>query len=215
MAGDLAGGYHSVAGYSLAQAALVAVDLTNDFAHPDGVYGRHGFSCEPIERIVSDLARLFTAAKQAAVPVIGVSQFVFEGLDGKAVAAAGLLEARPWLREEGLRRGTWGTRVIDALPAPDIVIDKPRASGFLATPLDLLLRGLGVDTVIVVGGYTNQCIASTVRDAWALDYRVVLPPDGCAAFDPTLHEATLRSLSPLSVQVPIDELVERLSEASR
>lgn len=89
------------------------------------------------------------------------------------------------------------------------MIDKPRASGFLATPLDLLLRGMKVDTVIVAGAFTNQCIASTVRDAWALDYRVVLPPDGCAAFDPRLHEATLESLGPLSVQVPIAEIIAR------
>jgi len=100
--------------------------------------------------------------------------------------------------------------MLESLPAADIVIDKPRASGFFATPLDLLLRGIDVDTVMVVGGFTNQCITTTVRDAWALDYRVLLPPDSTAAFDPRLHEAELESLAPLSVQLEVDVLVERL-----
>lgn len=210
MSGEQVGGYRAVDAYDLARAAVLVVDMTNDFGHPDGVYARHGQPCEPMDAIVPGVARLLTAAKGALVPVILCSQFVFEGLDGRAVSAPGLTEARPWLLDEGLRRGTWGTQMIDALPRPDIVVEKPRASGFFATPLDLLLRGLSVDTVIVVGGFTNQCIASTVRDAWALDYRVVLPPDGCAAFDVRLHEATLASLSPLSAQIAIDELVSDL-----
>ncbi len=69
-----------------------------------------------------------------------------------------------------------------------------------------------MDTVIVVGAYTNQCIEATVRDAWALDYRVVLPHDGCAAFDARLHEATLESLRPLSVQPSVEEVLARFSQ---
>ncbi len=210
MAREYIGGYRAVEGFDLTRAAVLAVDTTNDFGHRDGVYARHGSSCEPLEAVVPAIERLIVAAKDAAVPVILCSQFVFTGADGRAVAAPGLTSAREWLVDEGLRRNTWGTSMLDGLPAPDIVVDKPRASGFFATGLDLLLRGLGVDTVVVVGGFTNQCIAATVRDGWALDYRVVLPPDGCAAFDPVLHEATLQSLSPLSVQVQVDELVRAL-----
>lgn len=211
MTGEYIGGYRAAEGFDLDRAALLVIDMTNDFGHPDGVYARHGATSAELESIVPAVGRLIHAAQGARVPVVLCSQFVFAGADGHAISSPGLTTARPWLVEEGLRRGTWGTQMLEGLPAPDITIDKPRASGFFATPLDLLLRGLSVDTVIVVGAYTNQCIASTVRDAWALDYRIVLPPDGCAAFDPALHAATLESLSPLSVQVPVAELIERLA----
>ncbi|CAN5266013.1 cysteine hydrolase [soil metagenome] len=210
MTREYVGGYRAVEGYDLARAALLVIDMTNDFGHPDGVYARHGASSPALDSIVPSVRRIMEASAAAGVPVILCSQFVFTGPDGRAVASPGLTGAREWLVEEGLRRNTWGTAMLESLPRADITVDKPRASGFFATPLDLLLRGLGVDTVVVVGAYTNQCIASTVRDAWALDYRVVLPPDGCAAFDPALHAATLESLSPLSAQPAIEELVERL-----
>jgi ureidoacrylate peracid hydrolase len=211
MADNELGDYRPVAGYDLARAALLVVDITNDFGHPRGAYPRHGLPCGPLEPVVPAVARLITAAKAAHVPVILCSQVVYTASDGTAIASPGLIGARPWLLHEGLRRNTWGTSILDGLPAPDVVVEKPRASGFQATPLDLILRGLGVDTIIVTGAYTNQCVESTVRDGWALDYRVVLPPDGCAAFDQALHEATLRSLTALAAQPAVAELLTRLS----
>ncbi|MDQ7906263.1 cysteine hydrolase family protein [Phytohabitans sp. ZYX-F-186] len=205
------GGYLPPDGFDLSAAAVLLVDMTNDFGHPDGAYARHGASCEPLTAIVPAVARLTTAAQTAGRPVVLCSQYVLTGADGRAVAAAGLVAARPWLLEEGLRRDTWGTRQLADLPPADFVVDKPRASGFFATPLDLLLRDLGVNTVVVVGGFTNQCVAATVRDAWALDYTVVLPPDGSACFDPALHDATLESLRPLTAQPTVATLVEAWS----
>lgn len=210
MTREYVGGYRAVEAFELDHAALLVIDMTNDFGHPEGVYARHGASSAALDSIVPAVGKAIEASRAAGLPVILCSQFVFTGPDGRAVASPGLTGAREWLVEEGLRRGTWGTEMLESLPRADITVDKPRASGFFATPLDLLLRGLDVDTVVVVGAYTNQCIASTVRDAWALDYRVVLPSDGCAAFDPALHAATLDSLSPLTAQPTIAELIDRL-----
>lgn len=208
----VAGGYLTADGYDLTRSAVLVVDMTNDFGHPDGAYARHGSPCEPLAAIVPDVARLLVAAQDAGRPTILCSQFVYTDSAGKGIAAPGMFAARPWLVDEGLRRNTWGTRLLDALPQVDVVVEKPRASGFLATGLDLLLRDLGVDTVVVVGGYTNQCVVSTVRDAWALDYRVVVPPDGSACFDTEQHRATLESVCPLSAQPVIAELVGRYGE---
>lgn len=201
------GGYRPISGYDLSRAAVLVVDMTNDFGHPDGAYPRHGLSCGPLDLIVPAVAQLITAAKAASLTVILCSQVIYTTPDGTGIAAPGLISARPWLLHEGLRRGTWGTAMLDGLPEPDIVVEKARASGFHATPLDLILRGLGVDTIIIVGGFTNQCVESTVRDGWALDYRIVLPRDGCAAFDPALHQSTLHSLTALAAQPDIAELL--------
>jgi ureidoacrylate peracid hydrolase len=207
----LAGGYEEPQSVELARSAVLVVDMTNDFGHPDGVYARNGSPCDALNSIVDAVGRLMTAAQQAGRPVILCSQFLFADRNGEAIAAPGVLRARPWLRHEGLRRNSWGTRILEQLPDPDITIDKPRASGFFATALDLLLRGMAIDTVVVVGAYTNQCIAATVRDAWALDYRVVLPPDGSAFFDRNLLEATLASLRPLTAQPKLAEIVGAFS----
>jgi ureidoacrylate peracid hydrolase len=210
MSDSAPGDYRPVSGYDLSRAALLVVDMTNDFGHPEGAYPRHGLSCGPLELIVPAVTQLIIAAKAASLTVILCSQVVYTTSDGAGIAAPGLIGARPWLLHEGLRRGTWGTAILDGLPKPDIVVEKPRASGFHATPLDLILRGLGAETIIVVGGFTNQCVEATVRDGWALDYRVVRPRDGCAAFDPALHQATLHSLTALAAQPTIDELLARL-----
>jgi len=211
MTDPLVGGYGEPGRWDLARAAVLVVDMTNDFGHPEGAYARHGAHCEPLLGIVPAIADLVGAARAAGRPVLLCSQIVVTDADDRVIGSPGLLESRPFIRESGLRSDTWGTRMIDDIPAPDIVLEKVRASGFFATPLDLVLRELGVDTVVVVGGYTNQCIEATVRDAWALDYRVVLPTDGCAAFDPALHDATMQSLRPLSVQPRVGEVVARFA----
>jgi len=206
-ADDLRGGYIRQDSLDLGAAAVLVVDMTNDFCHPEGVYARHGADCQPLLALVLNIEAVMRAAQTVGRPVILCSQFIFRDVQGRAVASPGMVAARPWLIEEGLAADSWGTRIIEGLPAPDYTIAKPRASGFFATPLDLLLRGLGIDTVVVLGGYTNQCIEATVRDAWALDYKVVLPPDGTACFDPALHEATLATLAPLTTERPTADIV--------
>lgn len=197
----------------MSRAAVLVVDLTNDFGHPEGAYPRNGADCGPMLDIVPAVAGLLGAAQAGGIPVILCSQIVLTDANDRVVGSPGLLASRPFIRESGLRSNTWGTRMIAELPAPDFVVEKVRASGFFATPLDLLLRELDVDTVIVVGAYTNQCIEATVRDAWALDYRVVLPHDGCAAFDVRLHEATLETLRPLSAQPAVADVVAAIGAA--
>jgi ureidoacrylate peracid hydrolase len=79
--------------------------------------------------------------------------------------------------------------------AEDAVIDKVRFSAFTpgASGLDALLRGLGIDTVIVSGTLTNCCCESTARDAMQLNYRVLIAADANAALSDAEHAATCRS----------------------
>ena len=192
-------------------AAVIVVDMTNDFGHPDGVYPRHGAACDTLRDIIGPVKRVLEAAHAARVPTIAVNQVIYADRDGKSVTGKGLVAARPWLADEGLRPGTWGTQLVDDLPRTDFALDKPRASGFYCTPLELLLKGLGTGTVIVVGAYTNQCVVTTVRDAWARDFQVVVVADAVTAFDERLHQATLESLRPLTTQLTSDQVVVWLS----
>jgi ureidoacrylate peracid hydrolase len=95
--------------------------------------------------------------------------------------------------------------------AEDAVIEKCRFSAFTpgASGLDALLRGLGIDTVIVTGTLTNCCCESTARDAMQLNYRVLLAADANAALTDEAHAATLQILAMVFADLhSTEELVE-------
>ncbi|MGN6612503.1 MAG: isochorismatase family protein [Angustibacter sp.] len=75
----------------------------------------------------------------------------------------------------------------------DVVADKSGPSAFFPGTCDLHdeLTTRGITTLLVTGTVTNVCVESTVRDAAALDYRVVLVADACAAVRDQDHNATL------------------------
>ena len=69
-------------------------------------------------------------------------------------------------------------------PAEDeIVIRKRRYSAFFGSDLDIVLRGWGIDTVVVSGVTTENCCHATARDAFYRDYRVAFLSDATATFD--------------------------------
>jgi ureidoacrylate peracid hydrolase len=76
--------------------------------------------------------------------------------------------------------------VVDELsPAEaDIRVDKYRMSGFFDTPLDSVLRGLRVDTVLFAGVNADQCVLATLTDAACLGYDAVLVEDAVATTSP-------------------------------
>jgi biuret amidohydrolase len=87
--------------------------------------------------------------------------------------------------QDALVDGTLGVEIYaDLAPAPgEHVIKKHRYSGFFGTDLDLILRGWGIDTVIVSGTTTENCCHATARDAMFRNYRVVFLSDATATYD--------------------------------
>ena len=73
-------------------------------------------------------------------------------------------------------------------------IAKRRYSSFFGTDLEILLRGLKVDTLIVMGVMTNVCVHYTVADAHQKDYRCYVIEDCCAGSDWQAHEAALKAI---------------------
>ena len=56
-------------------------------------------------------------------------------------------------------------------------MSKHRFSGFYGTDLDVILKGLGVETLVFTGCTTSVCVDSTLRDAFYRDYRCLLLSD--------------------------------------
>ena len=81
------------------------------------------------------------------------------------------------------------------LPERDeIVINKTASGVFSSTNLHYVLRNLEIQSLFVVGVYTNECVETTVRDACDLGYLVSVVEDCCATVTPALHDASLATL---------------------
>jgi nicotinamidase-related amidase len=71
-----------------------------------------------------------------------------------------------------------------AAPAPgETVLTKSASSAFTGTGLDALLRGQGIDRIVLTGAVAAFCVTSTTRAASDLGYRVILPQDAVVGFD--------------------------------
>jgi ureidoacrylate peracid hydrolase len=176
--------------------AVVVIDIQVDFASPDGVLGKVGLDINVVAPAVAAAERLVALARAARTPV------VFVGLQ-----TAASLDSPAW-RERTRRRGSIpseesavcrvgqrGADFVGPRPLPgELVIPKIRYSGFFGTNLDAGLKALGVDTLLVCGLTTECCVDSTVRDAFHLDYHVFIAADACAAYEPEVHEASLKNL---------------------
>ena len=76
----------------------------------------------------------------------------------------------------------------------EIIINKTASGVFSSTNLHYVLNNLGIESLFVVGVYTNECVETTVRDACDLGYLVTVVEDCCATVTPELHEASLATL---------------------
>lgn len=92
--------------------------------------------------------------------------------------------------------GSWGAAFYRVSPEDgDLVLEKHRHSAFIGTGLDQALRDRGIRTVVVAGVQTHVCVESTLRDASARGYYVVVPGDCVGSFDRDLHDKTLRCVA--------------------
>lgn len=105
--------------------------------------------------------------------------------------------------------------IIDELkPEKDeIVVNKTTDSVLAGTNYARLLRNMGVDTVVVCGIVTDQCVAGTVRELADNDFHVITVEDGCAAADQELHDAELKIMNIIYCNVlSSDETIEVLEQ---
>ncbi len=123
--------------------ALLLIDYQNDFLHEDGWYARSGIDISHMRRVIEPSGRLVEAARAEDVPVIWTRHGSRDERD-----AGTFFQLRPFLREGGLRQGTWGYEIYDALTVAeeDWIVEKVRLSAFFNTNLEVILRGLGTET---------------------------------------------------------------------
>ena len=162
----------------LENVAVIVVDMLNDF-----VTGALG--CDRAKAIVPATAELLDAARKAGVPVIFSNDAHIAGIDR---------ELKLW--GDHAIAGTKGAEVIPELKLSDkdYVVPKRRYSGFFQTDLDILLKELGVKTVIMTGLHAHMCVRHTSADAYCLGYDVIVAKEATDSFTQEDYENGLAYL---------------------
>ena len=83
----------------------------------------------------------------------------------------------------------------------EIILNKTASGVFSATNLSYLLNNLEIDTLIVVGAYSNECVSNAVRVACDEGYQVIVIEDACVAVSTELHECSMDHLHQRYAQV--------------
>jgi gluconolactonase len=192
-------------------AALVIQDLQNDVIIEGGAFADSGAPAHAIsQNVVENVKALAEAARRAGVPVIHIWYIVEPGAAGLKLNAP-LFEGVK--ESNGLVRGTWGAAPADGLEPHegDHIVEKMRMNGFHDTKLDILLRGLGVETLIIAGAWTNMSIEHTARHAADAGYRAVVASDGTSTLnDEWQHAALNYAMQNVAVVATCGEIAESL-----
>lgn len=191
--------------------ALIIQDLQNDVMIDGGAFAETGSPDHAREQnVVANVMRLADACRAKGVPVLHVWYIVEEGAPGLKLNAP-LFEGV--VGTNGLVRGSWGAAPADGLEpqGDDLVVEKMRMSAWQGTRLESLLRGLGRDTVIVTGAWTNMSVEHTARTGADKGYYMVVPEDGCSTMNADWHNASINfALQNVSTVTDVDAVIAAL-----
>jgi gluconolactonase len=173
------------------RAVLVVQDMQNDVMMEGGAWAETGAPEHAKEQnVVENVKRLADACRAAGIPVFHVHYLVEEGAPGLKLNA-GLFQG---VKETGgLVRGSWGAAPAEGLEPQegDFVVEKMRMNAWEGTRLEHLLKGLGRDTIIVTGAWTNMSVEHTARSGADKGYYMIVPEDGCSTMNAEWHNASI------------------------
>jgi gluconolactonase len=173
------------------RAVLIIQDMQNDVMMEGGAWADTGAPEHAKEQnVVENVKALADACRAAGIPVMHVHYIVEEGAPGLKVNA-GLFKG---VKDTGgLVRGSWGAAPAEGLEPQegDFVVEKMRMNAWEGTRLEHLMKGLGRDTIIVTGAWTNMSVEHTARTGADKGYYMIVPEDGCSTMNADWHNASI------------------------
>jgi nicotinamidase-related amidase len=181
-----------------AKTALVIIDMQRDFLEPGGFGEALGNDVGLLRTAIAPTAAVLAAARRAGIVVVHTRE-------GHRPDLSDLSPAKH-------RRGNFPTKIGDAGPmgrilvrgeaghdiiaelapiAGEPIIDKPGKGAFFATDLEAILRGRGIDRLIVAGVTTEVCVHTTVREANDRGFDCLVLSDCTGSYFPEFHAAAL------------------------
>jgi gluconolactonase len=174
-----------------ARCVLIIQDLQNDVMMDGGAFAETGSPEHAKEQnVVENVKTLAQTCRDKGIPVIHVWYIVEEGAPGLKLNA-GLFQGVK--DSNALVRGTWGAAPAEGLEPQegDLIVEKMRMNAWEGTRLESLLKGLGRDTIIITGAWTNMSIEHTSRTGADKGYFMVVPEDGCSTMNADWHNASI------------------------
>ncbi len=185
--------------------ALLVIDVQKGIFNPAAARQRPWFHRTAAERAVPNIARLLEAARAAGVEVIFtvIQSLTRDGRDRSIDYKETGFHFPPGSRE---------AEVCDEVRpmADEIVLPKTSSSLFNSTIFEFLLRNMGLDTVIVTGFLTDQCVDHTMRDGADRGFRMLCATDACTTDTAERHEAALAAFRGYGRQTTTHEIVAEL-----
>jgi nicotinamidase-related amidase len=210
----------------LARSALLLVDMNR--SHLDHSIGHLLVEKSEAERVIARAVRVREAFAASGRPIIFVRTHhrhdprTGEMVDNKnpfwMAQQQGLIPGLGKQRKSLALEGAPVTEVVAPLAprAGDFTVFKHRYSPFDNTDLDLLLRNLRIETLVIGGVNTNNCVLCSCFDAFNRDLRVVVMRDVCASMNGSdYHAAALKLIdAALGWVVDSDAVIAGLQRAS-
>jgi nicotinamidase-related amidase len=190
------------------RSALLLVDVQNRF-----IFGTSEASSATPARVMQPIGKLLRTARTHNIPRFYVT----------VGHAPGVSDSAPWMR----RLSDMGSDVKGRLTQPplspwaseipheiapqpgEVHLTKWRFSAFYETALDVLLRGAGIDTVVVGGVASYGCIIATYIDACSRGFFPLLCADAVDGAEPTMNRAAMDFMGPSCLAV--DDIVRTWS----
>jgi ureidoacrylate peracid hydrolase len=177
-----------------AKTALVVVDMQNAFMLPGVAHAL----CPMAEKIVPNINRLAQAVRETGGTVVWIkTTFKGDALQNWSTYFEMVTPQQSAKRIEALTADSKGHQLWADLDvrAEDVIVEKNRFSAFIQGSSNLaeVLRGRGIDTILITGTVTNVCCESTARDAMMLNFKTVMVTDGNAAVTDEDHNGSLRA----------------------
>jgi nicotinamidase-related amidase len=202
--------------------ALLVVDVTYDFTGDKGdehlaSIAKFRASCGPHAwNAIPAIARLLAAVRVASLPTIYTrGSRIPNAMAGHAWSRTGSVRPLRLRTPESRERGSEIPPEIAPLQT-DVVIEKPKASAFFATPLEAHLVDLGIDHVLIAGCTTSGCVRATVLDANYRNFGVTVIEE--AVFDRSLtsHRVNLFEIDRKYANVtPIAGVLRAIANTTR
>jgi len=170
---------------------LVIQDMQNDVIIEGGAFADSGSPGHAKEQnVVENVKNVADLCRDKGIPVIHVWYVVEDG-------AAGLKLNAPLFQgvKDGnaLVRGSWGAAPAEGLEpqAGDFIVEKMRMSAWEGTKFETLVKGLGRDTIIITGAWTNMSIEHTARTGADKGYNMIVVENGCSTMNADWHNASI------------------------
>lgn len=192
-----------------ATTAILVIDVQTGIFNAAAAETRPHFHRSAKDVAIPNIARLIAAGRTAGAEVIYtvIASLTRDGRDRSLDYKQTDFHFAP---------GSPETKVIDEVRpgADEIVIPKTSSSLFNSTNFEYLVRNIGLDTIVVTGFLTDQCVDHTVRDGADRGFRMVCPVDACTTDTPERHEGALKAFRGYCRQETTATLVAELEGAA-